>query len=166
MGRQVIFRTCPQDLKVLETMLRELGTCFLAYYHREPMPTLVETIDPRVTGEPVAYVTVPSLIPQVQLGYVKAQGYYLIDDIDSPVMELSRDARDDRPTRGRLYYQTGRFIDRTWVPHDRAFLDVAEAASNWIRRHFSKANKADREYEAPAARDWRLAHQSASKTGQ
>jgi hypothetical protein len=162
MGRQVVFRTCPEDLVTLEAMFRELGTCFLANYHYGSVLTQVQSIDPRITGQPDAYVTLPSLLPQVQLKYVEAQGYSVIDHIESPVIELSRGARDDRPSRGRLYYQTGHFVDRAWVPFDRSFLDVAETSARWIRRHFPKANRADREYEGPSAREWRLAHQSSN----
>jgi hypothetical protein len=163
MGRQVIFRTCPQDLLAIESMLRDLGACFLAYYHRGAAPTLVDTIDPRITGQPEAYATLPRLLPEVELWYVETQGYSVIEGLNSPVMEVSRGAKDDMPSRGRLYYQTGHFVDRVWVPFDRDFLDAAEAASRWIRRHFTRSREVNGDYEGPAAREWRQAHEAVAR---
>jgi hypothetical protein len=158
MGRQVTYRMCPPDLLAIEAMLRDLGACFLAYYHRGAVPTLVDTIDSRITGQPMAYATLRHLVQQVELGYVEAQGYSLVKDLHSPVMELSGGVSDDKPTSGRLYYQTGDYVDRVWVPFDRDFIDAAETASRWIRRHFARAPEAHGDYEGPAAREWRLAH--------
>jgi hypothetical protein len=158
MGRQVEFRTCPQDLEMIEAMLRELGATFLAYYHHGSGLTHIETIDPRGLKEPLVYATLPSQLLRVKLWFVEAQGYSVIRGLDSPVIELSRAASETEPTPGRLYYHTGTYVERLWVPHDPEFLHFAEAAARWIRRRFSKVPGAYNEYEGPAARTWRLAH--------
>jgi len=65
-------------------------------------------------------------ISSLVIKYIDTQGYFLIDTLHSPVIEMSKSSFDDNAkkiTRGRLFYHPGYFNDNgNWVEKDSEFI--------------------------------------------
>ena len=112
MGHQVNFLALPTDLPVIEAAIRATGdVCFLEDRTPTAKPAELDTLafSPGEMGRrPLrAYMVRRADLSAVNTRFVPGQGYWVIDDLSSPVIEFSRCFFDDTVLRlGRAYFAT------------------------------------------------------------
>ncbi|HYO60073.1 hypothetical protein [Archangium sp.] len=139
MGHQLNFFLTPEDLRLLEQRLKEkCPVVFLDYRSQGPAPAQLPDLEVAEFGKTRLSVL---LVPPDSLGalifrHVPQQGYWTVDLLRSPAVELSRCFYDGAILRrGRLYYDRG-FYDEAghWVEKPASFQD-------WAKKVFSVARK-------------------------
>ncbi len=165
MGRQVCIRTLPGDLGWLEGELRERGALFVAYRHRGPELETRSTISWEGNPDPIIWLARDEDLASVRLRHVEAQGYWVVDQLRSPVVELSRRMAVtagalsvEGPAQGRLFYELGCFgEDGRPVAFSEDFVEWAQGIFKAVRRQFTRDPGADC-YDGAQAHDWFASH--------
>jgi hypothetical protein len=157
MGRQLQFYLTPSDLAVLEVALRaSQEVAALPWRAPRPEPTVVESFRIERMGKTplTLYLARPADLGAVAFREVAAQGYWTVDDLRSPVVELARCHFDGKTLRrGRLYYATGYYGgDGAWVDKPKAFLAWADALLRTARKALWREPRLDA-YLGPEARE-------------
>ena len=137
MGHQIRFFLGPNDLSELETRLRSVEEMAILYSRSpKPEPKIVDSISFTENGALWAlYLARASDLPDVKLKHVPAQGYWVVENLFSPVVEVSRCYYDGKVLKqGRLYYTDGFYDDSEWVEKPPAF-------TAWAKRLFTAARK-------------------------
>ena len=100
------------------------------------------------------YLARPADVGAVAFREVAEQGYWTVDDLRSPVVELTRCYFDGKMLRsGRLFYETGYYGgDGAWVDKPKAFLAWAEALLGAARKALRREPRLDA-YLGPEARE-------------
>ena len=110
MGHQVNFFVLPPDLPAIEAAIRTTGPlCFLEDRTPTHEPSVLQTLAFEAGDmgrrQLRAYITRPSDLRDVKTRFIKQQGYWLIDSLDSPVIEFDRCFFDGQVLRpGRAYF--------------------------------------------------------------
>jgi hypothetical protein len=137
MGHQVNFYLAPEDLRDLERRLREIQP-LTVIHRRSPsdQPRVVDSFEVLEDGKPwffLACVRTEDLA-HVTLRHVPEQGYWVVDEYQSPVIELTRCFFDGRILRsGRLYYNDGFWgPDKTWVEKPEPFRKWAKSGAKVV----------------------------------
>jgi hypothetical protein len=139
MSSQVNFFLTPVDQLLLEQRLKkECPVVFLGIPLEQPAPRLLSTLEVARYGEEwlTVFLAHPDSLGALVFDHVPKQGYWLVDDERSPVIELSRCFYDGKVLkRGRLYYIKG-FYDEAgrWVDKPADFLA-------WAKKVFSVTRK-------------------------
>ena len=165
MGRQVCIRTLPGDLGWLEGALRERGALFVAYRHGGPEPETRSTISWEGNPDPIVWLVRGEDLASILIRRVKAQGYWVVDQLRSPVVELSRrmavvaGARSaEEPVQGRLFYELGYHGDSDGpVEFPGEFVEWAQGIFKTVRGHFTRDPGAGC-YDGPDAHEWFASH--------
>jgi hypothetical protein len=142
MGRQVRFLANSDDAAALEAEARARGAVFLAYYHQGTEPRLVTDLTAAATTEPIVWLTRAEDLPRVRLTYIEAQGYWLVDQLKSPVLEWSGSGTEQPPGEhevrsGRLWFATGTYDSHGERIPFGDFVDGAQSMLAWVRRQWS-----------------------------
>src|SRR5262245_24345298 len=88
MGRQIPILMSPSDRQLLWDWLGQTDATAAAYYH--PKGELVGLTGLADLGrEPMVYLVRLADIDRVVLKHIATQGYWLIDQLNSPIIELS-----------------------------------------------------------------------------
>ena len=127
----------PDELAELETRLRAVEELTILYPRVPgPEPRIIDSLNFTEDGALWAlYLARPSDLPHVVLKDVPAQGYWVVDDFISPVVEVSRCYYDGKVIKqGRLYYKDGFYDDSEWVNKSADFIA-------WAKRLFVAARK-------------------------
>lgn len=77
---------------------------------------------------------------KVSVRYIKEQNYYLINDLNSPCIEILYSAfiksKDKALNRGRFYYSKNFYDGKLLRNKDEAFIQFASEFFKWIRKYF------------------------------
>jgi hypothetical protein len=157
MGHQINFFLGPEDLRELERRLRGAGELVMLHSRSpEPKPNVVDNIDYAEDGKRwTLFLARPADLTDVVLKHVPQQGYWVVDVLFSPVVELDRGHYDGKVLkRGRLYYVDGFYKGDQWVEKSAEFI-------TWAKQLFTAARKSlkrDKEsiaYLGPEAQELR-----------
>jgi len=147
------FRMTPDDLALFAQKLDDEAVLLLPYRHAGSAPDLLGTLADRREGI-VWLVRSAEDLAQVRMDHVPQQGYWTVDQILSPVVEVSPggiSGLDVVP--GRLHFNTGYFDDRgNYQDFPPAFVKWADGLVRWIRRNFHRDGSI---YNGPGARAMR-----------
>ena len=139
MGHQINFFLGPNDHAALEMRLREAGELVvLRSRSPTPEPHQVDTTNFTEDGRQwlFLYLVRPSDLSAVRTEEVTAQGYWSVDDLRSPVIELTRCYYNGKILRrGRLY-----FVDGYYGAQDQ-WVEKPEEFKAWAKRLFAAARK-------------------------
>lgn len=157
---QINFFMHPDDLLEFEQVL---GDARQVSFIQEPLqseiPVLVDSLINNVGGSTWlrAYVVRKPDYPKISSYFVKGQGYWLIDEKRSPVVEIMRSFFDGKIVRrGRLYYCTGYFDDKeNWLEKDADFVSWGKQLTTLIRRKYTR-DKETGYYIGPHAYRWKI----------
>lgn len=156
MSHQVNFFLDPTDTRNLESELRSLGP-LLVLHSRSPSakPRVVDSVSFEEEGRPWLFFHLvrPEDLDAVVTRHVPAQGYWVVDEQSSPVVQFIRCGFDGRILRrGRLYY-----VDAIHGPEGEQRLK-SEAFRSWAKKVLAVAKKGLRregfEYIGPGADAW------------
>lgn len=131
MGHQSTFYLTPKDKADLEQRLRE-RTDFIILLWESPTssPRVVDSLNFSEEGEPGYHKSLarPEDLDKIVTRHVPEQGYWTLQENDSPVVEFSGCFFDGKILRaGRVYY-----VDKFWTP-DRGWEEKSEAFRKWAR---------------------------------
>lgn len=139
MGHQINFFLGPNDELDLERRLRNVDE--LTVLHKRsptPEPRVVNSMNLTQDGKQwlFLYLVRPADLIAVRTREVAAQGYWMVDDLTSPVVEAHRCYYDGKILRrGRLYYVDGFYDNQdSWVEKPMDF-------KTWTRRLFAAVRK-------------------------
>lgn len=160
MGRQVNCYMLPADAV---EFLKAIGNMERVYFMNsrqttfdlQPIP--VSTIREIGTLSIFGYLARAADLPSIRLQFVPAQGYWTIDDAQSPVVQFNRGFYDGTILRrGRLYFQPWYYDNSDWatrIDKSPAFVRWAENLLRWVRRHYQRDPETGF-YIGPHARAW------------
>jgi hypothetical protein len=139
MGHQINFFLGPNDHAELEMRLRKVGE-LVVLHDRSPTPESrqVETTNFTEDGKQWLFLCLvaPSDLSAVRTREVAAQGYWSVDDLRSPVIELTRCYYNGEILRrGRLH-----FVDGYYGAQDQ-WVEKPEEFKAWAMRLFAAARK-------------------------
>ena len=136
MGRQLAVLMGPHDREMLWHELQKLGGTALAYYHTGPVPAALNGLA-NLENTPMAWLVRDADLGKIRMVHIESQRYWLIDQLNSPVIELSGGRSEIDPTIcGRLYYVTNHVVDGAWESYEDSFLEFGEALWRWVRMSF------------------------------
>ena len=138
MGHQINFFLGQSDLVELETRLTRVGDLTILHSRSpKPEPKVVESVNFTEDRKQWSFYLVRSAdLNNVLIKEVVAQGYWVVNTLFSPVVELDRFHYDGQVLkRGRLYYVDG-FYDPQglWIEKPANF-------KAWAKRLFTAARK-------------------------
>ena len=145
MGRQINFFMTSEDEKDFLDFAR--STCNLTVL---PYTSKESVFKPLVSLPPLksqkfwmnAWLVNMDITHNVVTRFIPQQGYYLVDEVASDVLEFSRSIPfDDRLNRGRIWAEfCSHFDDSTgqWVKKDEELVKWFEKLARWIRKNFKK----------------------------
>lgn len=156
MGHQVNFYLDPVDTASLEQALRTLGPLHVLHSRSPgPQPKILDSVTLEENGKPWLFFCLvrPEDMAAVVTAPVPAQGYWTIDELRSPVVELTRCFFDGATLRrGRLYYVDGYYnANGVWEEKSEAFRTWAKRALSRVRRLLKRY---DADYIGPGADSW------------
>ncbi len=139
MGRQIVFYLAPSDMLELEFRLKKCGEVLILHSRSDkPKPRIVESTDFKESGHQwlFFYLVQPDDLSAINLEEVPEQRYWSIDELSSPVVELTRGYFDGKILRrGRLYYTHGFYgEDDLWVEKPEPFKSWAKRLLSVTRR--------------------------------
>ncbi|MFO0591158.1 MAG: hypothetical protein U0441_26670 [Polyangiaceae bacterium] len=143
MAHQVNYYLLSADLAELEGRLRAVEP-FTILHSRSPSakPKVVESFQVLENGKlwPHLFLVRTEDVGKVTMQEVKAQSYWSIDQIISPVLQFNTGTQDGPVLRaGRLYYQDGFWApDRTWVEKPEPFRKWAKKLLATAKRMLTK----------------------------
>jgi len=120
MGHQLRFFLTPTDLQLLEQRLRaQCPVAILDSRSEQSAPTMLSTLAVAESGKTwlKIFLVPPDLVDTLTFERVAQQGYWTVDLLRAPAVELSRCFYDGKILRvGRLFFHRG-FYDEagTWV---------------------------------------------------
>ena len=160
MGHQINFFLGPNDQLELEARLKKVDELVVLHSRSPtPEPRVVHSMNFAEDGKQwlFVYLVRPNDLSTVQTRAISAQGYWVVNDLISPVVEVDRCYYDGKILRrGRLYYVDG-FYDQK----DQS-IEKATEFKAWAKRLFAAARKTltyDKELGAhigPEASEMRL----------
>jgi hypothetical protein len=156
MGHQINYHLASADIIELEKRLRKIQPLTILH-SRSPSakPRIVESFDVVENGKPWPHLFLVRSedISDVLLEEVRAQGYWAVDELRSPVIQLNKGFLEAQVLRsGRLYY-----VDGFWGP-DKTWVEKPEPFRKWAKSVLSATKKMlkrrDMYYIGPAAEAW------------
>ena len=156
MGRQVRFRLTDDDIARLEDHLREVGAVFIPARTKSPelAPQATLATPPGMLGlwpDIIRASDLPTarrVYQPTPLADPPADGYWRLDDKNTPVVDYLRGDPQDARGYGRLHFMTDEQRGRRVVPIDPAFVAWANDILKWVRRTF-RYDPDDRLYLGP-----------------
>jgi len=139
MGKQVNFYLIPSDILMLESKLREVGPLLVLHSRSDvPRPRVLESLEHMEQGKLWLYFFLvrPENLDEVVMRHVPAQGYWVVDELKSPVIQLNRSFFDGKNLRrGRIY-----FIER-YFGENREMVHKPDAFRAWAKAILDKAKR-------------------------
>ncbi len=141
MGKQIAIRTSPEDRARFENHIASLGGLLLSATHPGPTPIILQGsagVEQKFKGN--FWLCLGVELGDVVLRHVDAQGYWMVDQISSPVVEYTSLKQDGQGIGdGRLYVATGHYVGEEWVAWSPQFIGLADSAFTWVRRNFKRS---------------------------
>jgi hypothetical protein len=143
MGHQVNYFLVPKDISELEASIQRLEP-MVVLHHRSvtATPRVLPSVEFREDGQRLLFYCLvrASDLSQVITKFVKAQGYWTVDVLRSPVVEFDSCYFDGKIIRrGRLYYNDGFFnLDETWIEKPESFRFWAKAVMKVTKKAMCK----------------------------
>jgi hypothetical protein len=156
MGHQVNFHALPQDIEEIENVVRRIEPA-LVLHNRSPgiKPRVVDTLNLSENGERwLRYYFVRAAdISNVVTERVPAQGYWTVDVIRSPVIEVTSCFFDGEILRrGRVYSVDGFYEENgVWKKKDEQFIAWSSRVMRKIKKCLTRQGT---EYIGNAAKEW------------
>jgi hypothetical protein len=155
-GHQVNFYLDPVDTEWVEQKLRAVAPFAILHSRSSgPEPRVVGSLDCTEGGKPwlYFYLVQPQDLQRVVTRHVPAQGYWTVDVLRSPVVELNRSFFNGQILRrGRVYY-----VDGFYGP-DGSTVEKEEQFRTWAKSLLSTTKKALKrhgsDYIGPNAEAW------------
>ena len=157
MGHQVNFYVTPKDIMDIERRLQGRDPLAIILDRSNTSePRVVSSLDFQENGRPWLFLFLvrPEDLPKVVMNYVPAQGYWTVETLYSPVIELTRSFFDGQILRqGRVYYVDGFYgPDRAWIEKREAFRSWAKSVLALIKKTLKR--REDGWYIGPDALAW------------
>lgn len=134
MSSQVRLRLRPGDLGELEAELRERGALFLPYTFPSPELSFLPALE---LGKMI-WVFRPDDRDLVRLKHIPQQGYWVVDQLRSPVVEFSHSGPGSELGQGRLFFRTSYWEDDdTKVAFPAGFVTWAKGIFQWVRGRYT-----------------------------
>jgi hypothetical protein len=159
MGRQVRYKNHPEDLAALWTYLESVGGVVLGQPTATPEPHVLDTLDlfeVRDLGQRrEALIARRQDLSSLQYKFYETRNFWLIDKLNSPVVEYSPGydppaqpfSRADR-RRGRMWFATTYLEAGHLVSAPEDFVIWANRILQWVKRNWSRC---DDYYQSPTA---------------
>lgn len=141
---QINFYLMPEDAIEIDKYLQQNNLILLA----QPMPDCnllsvdsIQALEARnLKIRSVKYIARREDIEKIKLEFVETQNHYIIDVLNSPVIEIWFPAflNNEKRKRGRVYY-VKTYLDRESkkeILKNHEFLKLAEDTFKWIRKNF------------------------------
>lgn len=81
-----------------------------------------------------------TMVNEIKIRHVEKQGYYLIDTLRSPILEMSKcyfDIETKSIGRARIYFQSGYYDDNNqWIDKDKDFIAWADDIIKEFSRNY------------------------------
>jgi hypothetical protein len=156
MGRQVNFYATLKDMASLETLWRTRGPLRVLHSRsKTPSPRVLLSSDLEESGQRWLYFFLVrgEDVKSVVTREVPAQGYWTVDVVQSPVIELHRCSSDGKTLRrGRVYCVDGFYgEDGGWIDKPAAFKRWATSIMSATRRQLERHED---DYIGEDARAW------------
>lgn len=136
MNSQVRIRLRSDDLGELEAELREREALFLPYTFPAPELSFLPALE---LGK-LIWIVRPDDRDLVRLKHIPQQGYWVIDQVRSPVVEFSHSGPDSELGEGRLQFHTNYWADDdTKVAFPDGFVTWARDILQWVRGRYTGA---------------------------
>jgi len=128
-SRQFNFFCLPEEAGVLDKALERWRARTLLLPCREPQPRLAASV---LSVDSECWLGVflcpEELVSGVRFRLVEEQGYYVIDQIRSPVVEFARPFKDSTILRrSRLYVRCGYWEEDRWNDHPHQLLEFYDS---------------------------------------
>lgn len=148
MGRQIQIYFSPDDVQALEKVVKEqLGAVVVAHRHpADHAEPITSTVSKNAEGlRSFGYLARMQDLGNIVLRHVPTQGYWVVDETRSPVVELDGGFDDGKILRrGRLYFQKGFYgEDGRWVNKPQDFLQWAEEILKLAKKLSRRDQKLD-----------------------
>ncbi len=148
MGRQVEFRVHPDDLEAMETAIRSSADDVVVLAQPTPTPqivvaaTIASQVANTLTTWPEVLVARAADLDSLVVKNVAAQGYFLIDKLRSPVIELGPgvDLHSRKVGKGRMWFATSYFSDDAKVDAALGFTAWGDGLLRWVRRSWARGD--------------------------
>lgn len=155
MGKQVNFFAVNSDFDILESALKKIEPfVILKYESPTSAPERADHLRVRRMGEETLALRLCRAcdIDSLHTWFVDTQGYWVVDTLTSPVVELNRCYYDGSICRrGRLYFRDGYYLDDgRWLDKPAHFVQWADRVLRLARRTFRR-NPALGSYVGPEA---------------
>jgi len=155
MGHQINFFLHPADTQALLHRL-EVVEDFTIINRRsyDGEPAILKNFDHKLDGHDWLYFDLVRSddLKRVVLRHVPEQGYWIVDVLDSPVIEFSKCFFDGTILRrGRVYYTSSYYKGGELVSKSEAFLSWAKKIFAATRKGLSRKNSG---YIGPSADQW------------
>lgn len=139
MGKQVNFFFTPRDLNDCESKIRALGpVIFLEARSNSQRPNFLENTAVSEMGKTGLgiYIARPDDIHSIRFRPIQEQNNFAVDELRSPVIEMTRCFFDGQKLRrGRLYY------DESFYEENGILITKPPAFRDWAKRVLSEAIK-------------------------
>jgi hypothetical protein len=139
-SKQTNFYATPGELPAFENYFKECDAVFITLPFASNIDFVRTSMSTRTSNKEweKIYLTKTAFLPQVKTKFIEEQGYYLIDETRSAVMQFSRPLPNlftGNIERSRFYY-----VNSYWGEVDE-IITKDEAFSKWcdsVRRGFAK----------------------------
>lgn len=154
---QVNFYIHPDDVKELEKFLAENDIVIINQPQYTTDLKFSDIIEKRTDNEWLkCFLARRQDIKSIKNEFINEQNYYLIDEFESPVIELRRCLFDGKILKGSRLYFIKAFYDSNdrLVDKPQDFINCAQSVLKWIKKHYNKDSK-NGDYFSPKAEDWK-----------
>jgi hypothetical protein len=142
MNAQQNFFVLPEEMREVEQRLQSrLRIQVVSERAESSTPKLIGMVSYELSDQPRrCYLVSPDLVNSIVMRYVPAQGYWTIDVLKSPVIELDKSFFDGRILKpGRMYCES-QFLDDSGelVVKPEIFLKWSKSVMNSLRKSLVK----------------------------
>jgi hypothetical protein len=155
-SKQLNFFIHPSDQDEIDSFLTKEGVLIIKQPGLNKKLTLNSSIHKNMHEFNKVYLTKDLFIDTIQQNYITNMNYFLIDDIRSEVVELSRGSLNNESLkRSRFYYVTGYFGENgRQIQKNLQFINWADLlVKNFKKKFLSKSD--DGNFYSKNALDWR-----------
>lgn len=135
---QINFYFTQEDVKILEQFIKENGLVILSQPTKTKEFNIVDSLLWNDTGARAdKLITSPELMKQIVLKYIESKNYYIVDVIQSPVIEFFYPKNiDNKMLRGRIYYVKDSLSeDDKLVPKSNEFIELSSNLMKWVKKN-------------------------------
>lgn len=141
-SRQYNFYPQINELKKFEIYLQSKGFIILKVPAKKlPFEKTNKIIHSESDFWPKRFISKPDFVEKIVHEFINTQNHYLIDVIQSNVIEFSlpkKIGEPDNAKNGRVYFVTGYYDEKNeWVKKEPLFINEAKNLLQWCQRNFT-----------------------------